>query len=110
MTTAEVVLPSMVERMQKLETANRRWKFAIVFLLLILASSATTDLMSQGRGEPPLVRATSVESQSFRLIDSDGTVRGRLGMEGGVPTLELYDQAGKVVWSTSSKPRILPGR
>jgi len=106
----EVEAGSLLQRLSKIEKTNRYWRLATLFLLLILASSVTGTLRSQGRIEPlpnlpegftpPDLRAQTVRAERFQLMDQ-GAVRGQIYMRYGVPVIELYDAAGNVTWSTS---------
>jgi hypothetical protein len=108
MTKSEIGLAELIERVRKLERQNRRWKLATLFLLFVVASSLATGLVAQERIEPPLMRARTVEAQSFLLKDADGNIRGRMNLRGDRPTFELYDKSGKVVWSAPTKPELIP--
>jgi hypothetical protein len=106
----EIEAFSLLQRLSKIEKTNRYWRLATLFLLLILASSVTSNLRSQGRIEPlpnphdgftpPDLRAQTVRSERFQLMDQ-GAVRGQVYMRDGAPVIELYDAAGNVTWSTS---------
>lgn len=108
MTKAEINLTELVGRVRKLERQNRRWRLATLLLLFVVASSLATGLVAQERIEPPLMRAKTVEAQSFLLKDADGNIRGRMNLRGDRPTCELYDKSGKVVWSAPTKPELIP--
>ena len=108
MTKSEIGLVQLIERVRKLEKQNRRWKLATLFLLFVVASSLATALVAQERIEPPLMRAKTVEAQSFLLKDADGNIRGRMNLKADRPTFELYDKNGKVVWSAATKPELIP--
>jgi hypothetical protein len=111
MTKAEIDVTELVERVCKLERQNRRWKLATLLLLFVVASSLATGLLAQERIEPPLMRAKTVEAQSFLLKDADGNIRGRMkrmNLRGDRPNFELYDKSGKVVWSAPTKPELIP--
>jgi hypothetical protein len=110
MTTSEVDLRGMLERIQKLEAQNRRWKFASLLVLLVFASTLTIGVMAQERIAPPLVRAQTVEANTFLLRDTYGVVRGRLVMRAYKPILEFYDEGGKVIWSAPTNPKLVPTR
>jgi hypothetical protein len=100
----------LADRVRKLERQNRRWKLASFLLLFVVASALATGLVAQEKIEPPLMRAKTVEAQSFVLKDTDGTVRARMSMNEGRPSFELYDQTGKIVWSMPSKRQYIPTR
>lgn len=108
MTKAEIDVTELVERVCKLERQNRRWKLATLLLLFVVASSLATGLLAQERIEPPLMRAKTVEAQSFLLKDADGNIGGRMNLRGDRPNFELYDKSGKVVWSAPTKPELIP--
>jgi hypothetical protein len=110
MRTSEVDLHGILERIGKLETQNRRWKFVSLFVLLIFVSTLTMGVMAQERIAPPLVRAQTVEANTFLLRDADGSVRGRLVMRSSKPVLEFYDAGGKVIWSAPANPKLVPAR
>jgi hypothetical protein len=108
MTKTEIEFTELGDRVRKLERQNRRWQLATLFLLFVVASSLATGLVAQERIEPPLMRAKTVEAQSFLLKDADGNIRGRMNLRGDRPTFELYDKSGKVVWSAATKPELIP--
>jgi hypothetical protein len=89
MTGTEIDFNELVERVLKLERQNRRWKIASFLLLFVVASSLATGLVAQERIEPPLMRAKTVEAQSFLLKDADGIIRGRMNLRADRPTFEL---------------------
>jgi hypothetical protein len=110
MPRTEIELNDLLERVHKLEIQNRRWKLASVVLIFVVASSLATGIVAQERIEPPLMRAKTVEAQTFVLKDVDGNIRGQMNMRAGKPTFELYDRDGKVVWSASTKVELIPAR
>jgi hypothetical protein len=110
MTRTEIDFNELVERVRKLERQNRRWKIASFLLLFAAASSLATGLLAQERIEPPLMRAKTVEAQSFLLKDADGIIRGRMNLRADRPTFELYDKSGRVVWSAPTRAELIPAR
>jgi hypothetical protein len=110
MTTSEVDLRGILERVRKLETQNRRWKFVSSLVLLMFVSTLTMGVMAQERIAPPVVRAQTVEANTFLLRDADGMVRGRIVMRSYKPILEFYDEGGKVIWSAPTNPKLVPTR
>jgi hypothetical protein len=50
------------------------------------------------------LHAVTIEARTFILKDASGTVRGRMTVQYGEAKLELYDEAGKVTWSTGLRP------
>jgi hypothetical protein len=115
MIRTEIDLNELVERVRKLERQNRRWKLATVLLLFVGASSLATSLLAQQRimppeGVTPLMRAKTVEAQSFLLKDADGNIRGQMNLKADRPTFELYDKNGRVVWSAPTRAELIPAR
>ena len=110
MTTSEVEVYGILERIRKLETQNRRWKFVSLLVLLMFVSTLTIGVMAQERIAPPLVRAQTVEANTFLLRDADGSIRGRLVMRSYKHILEFYDEGGKVIWSAPTNPKLVPTR
>jgi hypothetical protein len=84
-------------RVRSLESQNRVWKLSSFVLFLVLVVSLAKGLMAQGTAPNHPI---TIEAQTFLLRDTNGNVRGKLAMKEDQPTLELYDPAGKVVWST----------
>ena len=108
MTTSEIDLHALLERVQKVEVQNRHWKLASLVTFVLLLASLTVGLAHGQQPQPN--RPQTVEAQSFVLRDASGAVRGQLSMKDNAPTLELYDKGGSVIWSTSPKARMVPAR
>jgi hypothetical protein len=108
MTTSEIDLHALLERVQKLEVQNRHWRLASLITFVLLLASLTVGLAHGQQPQPN--RPQTVEAQSFVLRDAGGTVRGQLSMKDNTPSLELYDKGGQVFWSTSQGARLLPAR
>jgi len=105
MTTTEVGTQGLASRIRTLESQTRRWKLTRLLLLLMLKDSLKIGVVAQGRPNRPI----TIEAQTFLLRDGDGNFRGQLSMKADKPILELYDEAGKVVWSTSARV-VVPAR
>lgn len=124
MNVPERNLESLVARVEKLESQNRRWKLTAAVLtlsgsLLVLAGAKLADGI-----DPQVVRAHTVEAQDFVLKDADGRVYARLSMNPskvetntGVtvvvpgpsgPALQFYGENGKPIWTAPQEPRIIP--
>ena len=110
MATPEIDFSELAERVRRLEIQNRRWKLASFLLLSVFGSLLATSLVAQEKAEPVLVRAKTVEAQSFTLEDADGKIRGQISMSANSPTLELYDKTGRIVWPTSRRSDLTPSR
>lgn len=76
-------------------------QFAVVVVLVVIAGllgGAMAELLLHGTpaaaqaagGRPSVVKATS-----FVLTDADGKTQATLGLEKGLPTLCIYDAAGR---------------
>ena len=87
-------------RVRNLESQNRLWKLSTLLLFLVFAVALAKGLMAQGTSPNHPI---TIEAQTFLLRDANGNVRGKLAMKEDQPTLELYDPAGKVVWSTGTR-------
>ena len=85
MTTQTPDLQAVVERLEKVETQNRRLKL-MGALVLALAGAA----LLMGQAQPN----RRVEAEMFVLKDANGKVRAELGMAAHGPVLALYDEDG----------------
>ena len=57
---------------------------------------------------PQFVRAQSqapkeIRAESFVLVNDKGTILGTLSDEGGRPSLKLFDDRGREIWSAGGK-------
>ncbi len=95
----------LIQRMERLERGNRRWKLAALVLLL---SCLVLLLAGFDYPQPFLVKARSVEAQNFVLRDSDGQIRARMAISEDGPRLSFFDEQGNVVSSLPLKPEIRP--
>ena len=126
-------LDLLAARVQKLETANHRWKFVNALLLLSGVSILLMGAKPPDRLQPNVVRAGSVEAQEFILKDETGHVYARLSLNPSVPkptqkgrtylvpsdtipggeaALQFYNEKGEVLWTAPSMggPQFLPAR
>lgn len=124
-------LQSLIARVEKLESQNRRWKLAAAVLTLFSASLVLGGAKLADRIDPQVIHARSVEAQDFVLKDEDGRVHARLTMtpnkleilgrsvivgpgdDGRTvlfagPALQFYDQNGKLIWTAPQKPTLVP--
>lgn len=129
---------TLATRLEKLETANRRWKSAsaialLFFLSLLLLSTRHAERVAAAararadRIEPDVLHARSVEAQDFVLKDADGHIYARLGLSPqarikknggayllpddalpGQPALQFYNDKGDVIWTAPSAAHFLP--
>jgi hypothetical protein len=101
MSTSEIDLHALLERVQKVEVQNRHWRLASLITFVLLLASLTVGLAHGQQPQPN--RPQTVEAQSFVLRDASGAVRGQLSVKGDRAGLELYDAGGKTVWSTGTR-------
>ncbi len=110
--------PDLVQRMEKLEKANRRLKLAGVLvltlvgclLLLGVASpkrtvEAEAFILRDANGEMRAVLGMGVEGPSLSLYDANEVPRAVLLVLEGEPALFLYDANGKVIFGASDTKR-----
>ena len=99
---------NVVERLEKLERQIKRWKMLSLLLLAIIAVVLTTAAAYPSSEGLMQIPATRLSARSFVLVGRDGNVYGRLGMRAGKPQLELYDEAGGVIWSAPTEALVKP--
>ena len=136
---SQVDVQSLAARIEKLESANRRWKsasaIALLFVLsLLLLSTRHAERVAAAarpdRVERDVLRVRTVEAQDFVLKDDDGHVLARLSLsprvdvkkkggayllpgDGAMPgqaALQFYDDKGGVLWTAPSAAQLLPAR
>jgi hypothetical protein len=102
MKTSAFDIQELVIRITELEKQNRRWKTGGLLILAVFTLLLTANARAQKSGQGDSTRKT-LEAQTFKLKDADGTLRGLLGVADGKANLELYDRAGRVTWSTATR-------
>ena len=136
---SQVDVQSLAARIEKLESANRRWKsasaIALLFVLsLLLLSTRHAERVAAAarpdRVERDVLRVRTVEAQDFVLKDDEGHVLARLSLsprvdvkkkggayllpgDGAMPgqaALQFYDDKGGVLWTAPSAAQLLPAR
>lgn len=139
MNSSQLDVQTLAARIEKLESANRRWKcasaIALLFVLsLLLLSTRHAERVAAAarpdRIEQDVLRVRTVEAQNFVLKDEDGHVYARLSLSPGVevkkngrsyllpsegaapgqPSLQFYDERGQVIWTAPSKAQFIPAR
>jgi|GEM_PF-1277620 hypothetical protein len=112
MTDPSLELKCLSARISSLERANRRWKVGalLLFVTLVVAALLTgfngyAQLKSPA--VPQLVPDT-VAAHEFFLIGARGEIRGRIGMVDGKPSLQFYDNTGKLWWYAPPKMGVVP--
>jgi len=97
----------LYQRMERLETSNRRWRTRalLLTLLCLVLLVAGFDF-----AQPNVMKARSVEAESFVLRDADGQIRARMAIADDGPRLSFFDEHGNVVSSLPEKPEIRPAR
>ena len=93
MNSSPVDVQALAARVEKLESANRRWRSAIAIALLfvisvLLVSARHAERVAAAaradRIEPDVLHARTVEAQDFVLKDADGRIYARLSLTGRV--------------------------
>jgi len=136
---SQVDVQSLAARIEKLESANRRWKsasaIALLFVLsLLLLSTRHAERVAAAarpdRVERDVLRVRTVEAQDFVLKDDEGHVLARLSLspqvdvkkrggaylvpkDGALPgqaALQFYNDKGEVLWTAPSAAEFLPAR
>lgn len=87
---------SVEERLARLETSCRRWRWAASVCALVMVAAV---VMGQGGTEPDVssfktVKATKIEAESI-VVGKDGAGRAMLSLWEGQPGLTLVDKAGR---------------
>lgn len=97
----------LVNRVAELEAQCRRWKIGSLIVIVALAFSFGAAVRAQQNPLGPPVRQSgqTIAAQDFQLRDASGNLRGELSVANGQPRLDLFNIAGKVVWSTN--PRLV---
>jgi hypothetical protein len=106
----------ILERIEKLERQNRRWKQIALLCVIAIASIVLTDRLLGQTQTPkatkrkPAAAAPAptapvvpekIEAESFVLKDSSGRTRADLAMGGTGPTLRFLDQNGSALITIS---------
>jgi hypothetical protein len=138
MNSSQLDVQTLAVRIEKLEAANRRWKsasaIALLFVLsLLLLSTRHAERVAAAarpdRVEPDVLKIRTIEAQDFVLKDEDGHIYARLsfspnakvkknggsyllqdGVVPGQPSLQFFDDEGKVLWTAPSAAQFLPAR
>jgi len=138
MNSSTVDVQTLVTRIEKLESANRRWKsasaIALLFIIaMLLLSTRHAERVAAAarpdRIEQDVLRVRTVEAQDFVLKDADGHVYARLSLSPqarvkknggsyllrddtlpGQPSLQFYNDKGDAVWTAPSAAQFLPTR
>jgi hypothetical protein len=138
MNSSSFDMQTLAARVEKLESANRRWKsvsaIALLFILsLLLLSTRHAERVAAAaradRVDPNVLHVRAVEAQDFVLKDEDGHVYARLSLSPearvkknggtyllpddaipGQPSLQFYNDKGDVVWTAPSAAQFLPAR
>ena len=97
----------LCQRMERLEKSNCRWRLGALLLALL---SLVLLLAGFDFAQPSVMKARTVEAQSFVLRDGDGQIRARMAITDDGPRLSFFDEQGKVVSSLPLKPEVRPAR
>ncbi len=100
----------LIARFECLERDNRRWKTASIVALVVLLAMLLVGFKTADFSQPDLVRAHSVEAQSFVLRDAGGQIRARMAVAEDGARLTFFDEQGKVVSSLPLRAEMRPAR
>jgi hypothetical protein len=121
---------TLVARVEKLESQNRRWKLSSALLSLFGVAFLLMGAKPADSFDKQVIRAGTIEAQQFLLKDDDGHVYARLSLNAtgkavqlngrvyvvpsqklpGEPGLQFYDDKGNVVWTAPSRPELMTVR
>jgi hypothetical protein len=89
---------SLELRLAKLERQYCRWRAVALVCAILLAAAILVAARPVDMPMPNVVRARSLEAQTFILRDSNGEIRARLALSNGKdPRLTFYDEEGNVI-------------
>jgi hypothetical protein len=97
----------LCQRMERLEKSNRRWRLGALLLAL---GCAVLILAGFDFAQPNVMKARTVEAQSFVLRDADGPIRARMAIGDDGPRLSFFDEQGNVVSSVPLRAEVRPAR
>lgn len=85
--TDQARLEPLLQRVEKLERENRRFRALLLAATVILAGLMVMGLTL---GDP------IIGAEAFTLVDQGGSLRGMLAMVQNEPTLALFDNEGRM--------------
>lgn len=97
---SEEVPDRLIERLDRLDRTNRRWKLisgatAVALAGIVLVAAAAPRVPHLDQGGPPVLN--EVRAQRFLLVDASGKLRAVLGAAtGGAVSLGLLDNDDKI--------------
>ena len=91
----------MNRRLEALERANRRWRLACTFVVLLLGCALWLGATGP-EFQRPTVRAHRVVADEFVLHDSAGRIRATLTTGQRGPLLEFFDSEGRLTRTVGS--------
>jgi hypothetical protein len=103
MTTKQSLEAGLVERVERLERANRRHR------LIVIGFSVAALIWAAGSSLLAAVRPGVVEASEFVLRDQKGAKRGELSVDAeGRGTLLLYGADGRMIAELPLRPGAFP--
>ncbi len=92
--------PTLVERLERVERENRRWKVIGIGVVILVGLALFT-----GAAKPRV--QDEVRARRFTLVDSKGKIQGFLGFSAiGSPTLFLFDNPTVTLFDSERRPRV----
>lgn len=112
---------SLSARLERLESQNRRWKLAAAIFTIATASLVLIAAKPADRPVPRIIRAGTIEANTFLVTDAQGNVRARLSLGEAVSAkqlelapnktfpgqaaLQFFDPNGKVLLTVPTRPQ-----
>lgn len=89
---------NLSERVRKLESQNRRWKFGTIVLALVFGSALTMAMAYGQTQRPSALRARTIDTENLILRSSNGLELGRISAQSGTGTIELFNGNGRLIY------------
>ncbi len=84
----------LVQGVERLERGYRAWRMTAIALVAVLAMILLVGFKAADLPQPDMVRARSIEVQSFILRDANGHVWARMGVGADGARLTFFDEHG----------------
>ncbi len=100
----------LVVRVERLEQGYRAWRMTAIALVAVLAMTLLVGFKAADFPQPDMIRARSIEAQSFMLRDGNEHVWARMSVGADGARLTFFDEHGNVVSSLPLRAEIRPAR
>lgn len=89
---------NLSERVRKLESQNRRWKFGTIVLALVFGSALTMAMAYGQTQRPSALRARTIDTENLILRSANGQELGRISAASGSGMIELFNANGHLIF------------